>query len=541
MDTSVRTHAFMLAVTILPPLGPLYLWENARADSNPPYLCHVLIFLIWAGAAKSIVYNHYLGPLSGIPMAPGDWFILGHTPYIFSAIPGGWVLKFINNAKFNTCGMMRMKSMFHLSDTILLTDPGAFNEVLSRHCYDYIKPPKRSMFVERITGRGLAIAERAEHKFQRKSLRPAFQGHVIKELVPKMWLKSLEFAEFMASKSKAAGGAIEFNSFVSSVTLDIIGVAAFDEDFKSLNSSANELAATFRKVLEPTWELISYFAACMLLPSWISIRLPMAGNKTLAASKAKLLSLCRQLLVDKKAVFQADGKSSITVLSTLLKNGDLSDDRIREQMLTFLVAGHETTSTATTFAVYLLATHPEVQDKLRDELIGVLSQYRPDEITVQVLDSIPLLAAIASETLRLWPVVPLPLRVAIKDTTIQGVTIPKGTRVDMSTLAANRLESIWGADAADFKPERWLDEGNSTFGGTNNPLVNNIPFLFGPRGCIGQNFARAEVRCLLAAFVERFKFEMLHPDKELVIAGAIGIKPLGGLHLRITDIGTSLK
>lgn len=95
----------------------------------------------------------------------------------------------------------------------------------------------------------------------------------------------------------------------------------------------------------------------------------------------------------------------------------------------------------------------------------------------------------------------------------------------MSTFAANRSECIWGADAAEFKPERWLGEGKATHGGTNNRLANNITFLFGPRSCLGQSFARAEMKCLVAAFVDRFKFEMLHPDKELVVAGAVSVFP----------------
>ncbi|KAM5472966.1 hypothetical protein MauCBS54593_002679 [Microsporum audouinii] len=541
MDTSVRTHAFMLGVTVLPPLGSLYLGTGIKENPGYVYLYHAIIFLVWIFAIKKIVYNHYFGPLSRIPMAPGDWFIFGHTPYMYGAIPGGWILDFINRPKYSNCGMLRTKSILHLSDTVILTDPNAFNEVLSAHCYDYIKPPKRSAIVERIIGRGIATAELAEHKLHRKFVRPAFLGHVIKEFVPKMWLKSLQFAEFMATKSKAASGAIEFNETVSLITLDIIGVAAFDEDFRTLYNSKNELAATFRRVLEPSWDFIQYFVACMLLPGWVSIRLPMAGNKTLTVCKAKLLGLCHQLVAEKKEVLQKSDKNNTTVLSVLLKNGDLSDDDVRDQMLTFLVAGHETTSTSITFTTYFLATHPELQEKLRDEIRGVLSQYRADELSDEIFGSMPFLTAVISEAIRLWPIVPLPTRVAIRDTVIQGVTIPKGTWVNMSTFAANRSECIWGADAAEFKPERWLGEGKATHGGTNNRLANNITFLFGPRSCLGQSFARAEMKCLVAAFVDRFKFEMLHPDKELVVAGALTIKPLEGLHLRITDIGPSRK
>lgn len=93
----------------------------------------------------------------------------------------------------------------------------------------------------------------------------------------------------------------------------------------------------------------------------------------------------------------------------------------------------------------------------------------------------------------------------------------------MSILTANRSQSIWGADAAEFRPERWLGEGRETHGGTNNRLASSITFLFGPRSCIGQSFARAEMKCLIAAMVGKFKIEMLHPDQQVVVAGAVSL------------------
>ncbi|EFQ99688.1 hypothetical protein MGYG_02701 [Nannizzia gypsea CBS 118893] len=405
-------------------------------------------------ALKKIVYNHYFGPLSSVPMAPGDWFIFGHTPYMFGAIPGGWILDFVNQNKYNDYGMIRTEGILHLSDSVILTHPYLFHKVLSTRCYDHIKPPKRSEFNERIVGRGIATAELAEHRAHRKSVRPAFLGHVIKELIPKMWLKALDFSGYMAIESNATDGAIEFTRFVSLITLDVIGVAAFGEDFKSLYGPQNELAATFRQMLKPTRAFIQYL-----------------------------------IVTEKKDVVQKGGKHGTTILSVLLRNGEFSDDSVRDQMLTFLFAGHETTSISITFAMYLLATQPEIQERLRVEVRGVLSQYRPDELTDRTFDSMPLLAAVVSEALRIWPVAPRVARV-----------------------------------------------GRETHGGTNHPLAKSITFLFGPRSCIGQSFARAEMKCLVASMVYRFKIEMLRPDEDFVVAGALAIKPANGLHLRLTDI-----
>jgi hypothetical protein len=92
--------------------------------------------------------------------------------------------------------------------------------------------------------------------------------------------------------------------------------------------------------------------------------------------------------------------------------------------------------------------------------------------------------------------------------------------VSIAPIAIHRLDTLWGEDALQFNPDRWLNEGEKTPGGSTHPLAY-IPFLLGPRGCIGQVFAKAEMRCLLAAYVERFKFEMFDPNEELAVAGTV--------------------
>lgn len=92
--------------------------------------------------------------------------------------------------------------------------------------------------------------------------------------------------------------------------------------------------------------------------------------------------------------------------------------------------------------------------------------------------------------------------------------------VQIAPITIHRLASIWGEDVLDFNPDRWLGSGEKTQGGSNQPLAYT-PFLHGPRACIGQVFAKAEMRCLIASFVERFRFEMFDSDEKLAIAGTV--------------------
>jgi hypothetical protein len=94
--------------------------------------------------------------------------------------------------------------------------------------------------------------------------------------------------------------------------------------------------------------------------------------------------------------------------------------------------------------------------------------------------------------------------------------------VQIAPITIHHLESIWGKDVLDFNPDRWIGAGEKTHGGSNHAMAYT-PFLYGPRACIGQVFAKAEMRCLIASFVERFRFEMFDPNEKLAVAGAVSV------------------
>lgn len=148
--------------------------------------------------------------------------------------------------------------------------------------------------------------------------------------------------------------------------------------------------------------------------------------------------------------------------------------------------------------------------------------------------------------LRLFPTVPITLREAVRETTLANVRIPAGTAVIVPSWCINRCTKLWGSDAASFRPERWLGseqangEGQSSeeaarLGGAKS-VYSQITFLHGPRSCIGQGFARAELKCLVAAMVRRFSWVMENPDEEVIPGGVITIKPQNGLRIVLTEL-----
>lgn len=166
-----------------------------------------------------------------------------------------------------------------------------------------------------------------------------------------------------------------------------------------------------------------------------------------------------------------------------------------------------------------------MQTKLRNEI----QQHIPDPSALSdastdiasLLESMPYLNGVCNEVMRLFPTIPVTARITIRDTTIAGQFIPKDTIIFIVPWAINRNPKLWGIDAEKFIPERWIDKetGRATMNGGADSNYSFLTFLHGPRSCIGERFARAELRALLAAFVGSFEFQMADPNEIVIVGG----------------------
>ena len=408
-----------------------------------------------------------------------------------------------------------------------------------------VKPDFVVSGIGRILGIGILFAEGDEHKKQRKSLSPAFHFRHIKQMYPTFWSKSIEMVDAIVSQdlSKEAPGAdlsnapsIEIGEWASRATLDIIGVAGLGQDFNSIENPDTELNRVYRAIFQPSragqyLALLSFF-----LPAFIIQRLPVKRNDDMQAASRLARETSRELIEKKKLALAAKQELSPDIISVALESGGFSDEDLVNNMMTFLAAGHETTASAMTWALYLMCQHPESAERLREEV----HQYIPDPkstITSETIDKMPYLNALCNETLRLWSPVALTLRDTAVDTTILGQPVPKGTKIMLVPWAVNYSKELWGEDAAEFKPERWMAAGQANAGGASSNY-SFLTFLHGPRSCIGEKFARAELACLLAAFVGRFEFELKNEqDKEHIeIKGGVTARPRGGLWLKVREV-----
>lgn len=153
------------------------------------------------------------------------------------------------------------------------------------------------------------------------------------------------------------------------------------------------------------------------------------------------------------------------------------------------------------WALYSLCKDKNAQQKLRDEIRAKIPSSTA-EVSAADIDDCHYLQAVCWEVLRLWAPVSLTMRVADRDTTIQGEHVPKGTTIILAPAAINTSTHLWGEDALEFKPERWLNaDGKSNQRGGADSNYSFLTFLHGPRSCIGQRFSQYELACMLAAWV----------------------------------------
>ncbi|KAL8864779.1 MAG: hypothetical protein Q9174_007226, partial [Haloplaca sp. 1 TL-2023] len=451
-------------------------------------------------------------------------------------------------------GLIYYRFMFN-ADRVLLCTPQAIGEVLVTKSYEFIKPSFLRAGIAQILGMGILLAEGEEHKVralvgltrayeltntqrQRKLLMPAFSHRHVKDLIPTFWEKSQAFVNGLTREVETLTNdsqppVLNIAEFSSRATLDIIGSAGMGHDFNSIENPHNELARKYRELFEPTASARLLGIIGFILPGVVTRALPVKRNDTIREGAATIRRICREIIKETKAKLNSAKERSKDIVSIAIESAGFSDEELVDQMMTFLAAGHETTATAMVWALYELCRNFENQTRLRQEIRANLpSLDSPDFHLNGTPDKLPLLHAVCNEVLRVHPPVGLTLREAAVNTSIQGQYIPAGTKIILAPAATNVSTKLWGEDAKAFRPERWLQPGQTNSGGAASNY-SFLTFLHGPRSCIGQQFARAEFAALLAAMIGRFEIELAQPEKGINIQAGLTSRPEGGLPVRI--------
>ena len=499
-----------------------------------------------------MLYPHFFSPLRHFPSPPGGSFFSGHFLEIFNSQTGVPHIGYMRNVPNR--GLIRYRGFLN-QERLLPTSPEMLKEVLHTQSYTFIKPSLIREGIGRVFGTtGLLFVEGEEHRHQRKLLTPAFSYGQIKALVPTFWERSVQLqgkiGQVVAATGKEGGdeAVVEMATWLSLATLDIIGAAGFGYECGALASapivggkaaSGSELGQAYNILFSQGSDVSRILGLLALIfPRPLLSLLPLKRNREVKEATSVIHRVTREIVEERKAEVAekpSDLGEGKDILTTMLRSGHYSaeaDSSIRDQLLTFLAAGHETTATALTWALYRLSLpqHKHIQERLRAEIYSHFPGSLPETVSHDEIESLKYLRNFTMEILRLHPPVGVTRRIAAHDTTLGGEFVPQGTDIILSVLAINRSIELWGEDADEFNPDRW-----------EKPVGNNyslLTFLSGPRGCIGSSFAKVEFKCLLVALLGSFEFEEAEGFKgrELVIKGNITQKPVGGIPVCVRKV-----
>ncbi|KAJ7765808.1 cytochrome P450 [Mycena metata] len=473
------------------------------------------------------VYAEFTSPLRNIPGPKASHLFYGNMKEILK--DENWHEQWVQQY-----GPTIILRGFFSAIRLYTTDTKAVNRFLM-NTNIYEKPAPSRYNLSRVVGPGVLVAEGDVHRQQRKIMNPAFGIPQIRELTGIFVDKSNELRDIWADQAARSGTVrLDALSWLSKATLDIIGLAGFNYNFNSLASeNQSELAAAFSTIFRAGTTITPIRILQARFPVFRVIRTKM--DRVLETSQGVMRRIGLQLLQESKNEMAEDGtfeKGRARDLLTLLVHANtakdiplnqrLSDEDVVAQVPTFLVAGHETTSTGTTWALFALTQNIAAQTRLRNELLTVST----DNPTMDELNALPYLDCVVRETLRLHAPVGSTIRVATQDDIIplaqpftdrtgtvhETIKINKGQTVIIPIRGMNRDKAIWGPNAGEFIPERWETEISNSIPGVWGHMLT---FLGGPRACIGYRFSLVEMKALLFALVRAFEFELAVPAEDI--------------------------
>ncbi|MEU9376790.1 cytochrome P450 [Streptomyces sp. NPDC048255] len=260
---------------------------------------------------------------------------------------------------------------------------------------------------------------------------------------------------------------------------------------------------------------------------------PTPANKRAAAAMEELYAVCDRIIAERRGAAAGPdgtrdgaGEDLLTLLAAARSSDDGEFDaaELRDQVLIFLLAGHETTATSLAFSLHLLARHPEQQDRAREEISRVLGDRTPEAAD---LDRLPYLTQVLKEAMRLYPAAPVIGRRAVAATRVGEHTVPAGADVILAPWVTHRHERYW-PDPDRFDPDRFTPEAEAQ-----RPRYAWFPFGGGPRACIGQHFSMLESVIALAMILRAYEFEAV--DTDIPVSAGITLRTDGPARCRVRN------
>ncbi|XP_011034662.1 PREDICTED: cytochrome P450 704C1-like [Populus euphratica] len=419
---------------------------------------------------------------------------------------------------------------------IYTVDPVNVEYILKTNFENYGKGDHNYDNLSGLLGDGIFTVDGDKWRQQRKVSSYEFSTKVLRDFSSVVFRKNVAKLANIVSEAAKANQSMDIQDLFMKSTLDSIFKVAFGVELDSMCGS-NEEGLKFTSAFDDAsaltlWRYVDVF--------WKIKRFLNIGSEAALKKNVKVVNDFVYKLINKKIELMRNSEevSSLKkddILSRFLQVTENDPTYIRDIILNFVIAGKDTTATALSWFIYMLCKHPAVQDKIAQEVreatkVKEITDFAEFSASVneEALEKMNYLHAAISETLRLYPSVPVDGKICFSDDILpDGFNVSKGDMVAYQPYAMGRMKFIWGDDAEEYKPERWLKDG---------VFQQESPFKFtafqaGPRICHGNEFAYRQMKIFAAVLVAIFTFKLADEKKPVNYRTMINLHVDGGLHV----------
>lgn len=441
------------------------------------------------------------------PYPPGHDFSMREKFQRISAARSEPLNYFLRGLEFDGISYM---SFPVVGGNYFVTEPDLVRDVLVKRAKLFQRHERYTEPLKRVVGNGILSTDGKGWLQQRRLIQPAFHRKRIASYADMMTNATLEMmAQWQTDETR------DINADMMGMTLMIVARTLFGaETGNSVETVAHAVDAGLRALHQQT-------SSPVPLPAWV----PTPNNQRMKAAVRTLDDILLPIIQARRSADEDTGD----LLSMLLQAVDeedgsgMSDQQLRDELMTMFLAGHETTSNAMTWAWVLLSQHPDSLHKLHHEIDTVLAGRAP---TLADLGQMPYGEKVIKETMRLYPPAWMIIRTPIEDMTLGGYQMDKGSGVFISPYVMHRNPKFF-PEPERFDPERFSAENEAAL-----PRNAYMPFGDGPHICIGNTFAMMEARLILATVAQQFTLDLL-PNQDLQAEAVVTLRPKNAIQMHV--------
>ncbi|XP_017701497.1 cytochrome P450 94A1-like [Phoenix dactylifera] len=415
---------------------------------------------------------------------------------------------------------------------VFTANPSNVEHVTRTNFHNYPKGDSILATFHDFLGRGILNANGEDWLVQRKAASFDFNTKSLRAFVhDKVRRQTADMLMPLLRRASRSGEVLDLQDVLERFAFANICKLVLGEDLKCLSRESEEGEEFYHAFLETSVLSVARtlmpFSLMWKLGKWLDF----GRERRLRKSREIVLQFVEKCVKSRRG--QSGGGRGSDFLSRLVADGSHSDEFIRDILISFVIAGGDTTPSALTWFFWVLSSKPEVAEKIREEIKLVKSRHKDYDSEVLTLDGLRemvYLHAAVSESMRLHPPAPLISRECRdEDELPDGTRVGKGWTVMYSAYAMGRAEAIWGKDCGEFRPERWMEDGVFQ---PASPFRYSV-FHAGPRMCLGKDMAYIQIKAVAASILEGFDVEVMEERGKLQLSTTMRME--GGLPVRVRE------